>query len=80
MSVVRDYEGEYAYFETMNGITNDILSLSIFGLETGYSIEYFDDLLNDGSNLFTEMITENHFDEEYSTLYDTFLTKFSALE
>ncbi|MGD9910139.1 MAG: hypothetical protein AB7U79_06005 [Candidatus Izemoplasmatales bacterium] len=78
VSVVRDYHGEYAYFETRYG-TNDLLSLSIFGLESGYSSEYFDDLLLDGSNLFTEMITEHHFDEEYSTLYDTFLTKFSAL-
>lgn len=75
-----EYEhSEYPYFEYHTGydseiqISDEIITLDIFGLSSGYSESYFENKFQQGSILFQNELVNYNLDKTYDELYEFFM-------
>jgi len=71
---------EYPYFEADSPLTDDLLSLSIFGLQTQYSTDYFNDKFELGTTQFEQALIDHELNKDYADNYAAFMTLISKFQ
>jgi hypothetical protein len=68
---------EYPYFEADSPFTDDLLSLAIFGLQTQYSTDYFNDKFELGTAQCEQALIDHELNKDYADNYAAFMTLIS---
>ena|GEM_PF-1587218 len=77
-SIVFDHS-EYPYFDyhtefnSETQILDEIITLDIFGLSSGYSKSYFNDKFQQGSDLYLQELGKHNIDKDYEENYEIFM-------
>lgn len=70
------FDGEYVYMDYHDNeieVTDDILSLSRYNLDSGYSLSYFDEKQSYAESIFDDLIEQYGFDNSIENNISTFL-------